>query len=170
MTDAQYKPGNPRLKEAIMVILSNTDNLKTLGMKKLAKLLYFVDFNHYQETFKSITGETYERFDHGPMPSSLYEAVEQLESEGVITAEKGSIATGIEKWDFEITSDFEPKYLSSHHREKIIEVLDQLDRLSANQLEKLSHRDTPWQVTDDKDEIDYTLVFYRDEEIEEFFE
>lgn len=170
MPSSEFKPGNDRLKEAIMLILSRADNPENLGMKKLAKLLYFADFNHYANNFESITRETYERFDHGPMPSSLYDAVEQLDVEGHINAEKNAITGDIEKWDFEVEGDFEPSYLPQEHQDRILNILDRLGRFSANDLEELSHRDTPWQVTDDRDDIDYTLVFYRDEEIEEFFE
>lgn len=170
MADSEFKPGNERLKEAVMLILNNTERVEDLGMKKLAKLLYFADFNHYSDTFESITRETYERFDHGPMPASLYDAIEQLEAEGRIQAEKSEVTEDIEKWDFEVGQEFEPRYLPVEHQEHILKTLDKLDHMSANQLEELSHRDTPWQVTEDRDDIDYTLVFYRDSDIEELFE
>lgn len=153
-----------------MVVLSHSHSVENMGMKKLAKLLYFADFNHYKETFESITKESYERFDHGPMPASLYEAVEQLEEEGLIRAKKNQLTRDIDKWDFEVAEDFEPEFLPDDHRERILDILDKFDRFSANELEDLSHRDTPWQVTDDRNEIDYTLVFYRDEDIEELVE
>lgn len=170
MPSSKHRPGNERLKEAIMLILSNSESIKSIGMKKLAKLLYFADFNHYEETRESITSETYIRADHGPLPSSLYDAVEQLDSEGKISASKDAIPEGVEKWNFELEEDLEPKYLEPEHQERILEVLNKLEGLSANQMEELSHRDTPWQVTEDRDEIKYKLVFYRDDEIEEFFE
>lgn len=152
-----------------MLILSNTDNLSMMGMKKLAKLLYFADFNYYAENHESITSESYKRFDHGPMPESLYDAIEELDSEGFIEAEKGKISASIEKWNFEIKEEFELENIEPEHREWILGVLDKLDYMNAQQLEDLSHRDTPWQVTDDLDNIKYKLVFYRDDELEEFF-
>lgn len=153
-----------------MLILRNTDNLEDMGMKKLAKLLYFSDFNYYKDHFESITRETYERFDHGPMPASLYEAVDQLEEEGFLSAEKNVVTGDIQKWDFNLGEDFLPEYLSEEESERLLDTMEKLGGMSANQLEKLSHRDTPWQVTDDRDDIDYTLVFYRDEDIEELLE
>lgn len=167
MPDSVFKPGNERLKEAVMVILHNTNDIDNMGMKKLAKLLYFADFNHYAENLESITRESYERFDHGPMPSSLYDAIEQLEEEGLIKADKE--IGDIEQWNFDLVEDFEATHLPDEHQDKILQILDKLDDMTANQLEKLSHRDTPWQVTDDRDEIKYKLVFYRDEDIEEIF-
>lgn len=151
------------------MILSNTDSLPAMGMKKLAKLLYFADFNHYEENHESITSENYTRMDHGPMPESLYDAIDELDSKGLINAEKVSLPSGNEKWNFDLEKKADPEYLDPSHQERLLEVLEKLDHLNANELEELSHLDIPWQVTDDKDEIRYKLVFYRDEEIEEFF-
>lgn len=153
-----------------MLILSNTDSLPTMGMKKLAKLLYFADFNYFAKNHESITSEPYKRFDHGPMPESLYDAIEELDSEGLIDAEKERLATGIDKWNFKLKREFEAKNLEVEHREWILQILEKLDYMNAKQLEELSHRDTPWQVTDDRDNIKYKLVFYRDDDLEEFFE
>jgi len=35
--------------------------------------------------------------------------------------------------------------------------------LNATQISELSHLDMPWKATQEKDIIDYNLVFYRDE-------
>lgn len=41
------------------------------GKKKLAKLLYFVDFDFYERYEKSITGDTYKALPMGPVPSAF---------------------------------------------------------------------------------------------------
>ena len=43
------------------------------GKKKLAKLLYFADFDFYEKYQKSITGDIYSALPMGPFPSSLDE-------------------------------------------------------------------------------------------------
>src|SRR3990167_2382135 len=41
------------------------------GKKKLAKLLYFVDFDFYEKTQKSVTGDVYKALPMGPFPTAL---------------------------------------------------------------------------------------------------
>ena len=43
------------------------------GKKKLAKLLYFADFDLYEKIQKSITGDVYNALPMGPVPSALEE-------------------------------------------------------------------------------------------------
>ena len=37
-----------------------------------------------------------------------------------------------------------------------------LGRMTAKELSELSHKDVPWIIADDKGEISYEAVFYRD--------
>ena len=157
-------PINEKLSEAVLFLLKNTTS-PNMGLKKLAKLLYFADFNHYKKTYESITSENYCRWEHGPFPKSLYVVMEDLEAKGLVTIEEvkysdkiiGNKIKGIEK--------FKPKYLSDDEQNEILNVIKKMGTLSGKQLEDLSHEDTPWQVTDEDGFINYDLVFYRDEEL-----
>ena len=42
---------------------------------KLFKLLYFLDFDHFKETGRSVTGLEYFAWSMGPVPNSLYEKI-----------------------------------------------------------------------------------------------
>jgi uncharacterized phage-associated protein len=58
-----------KLLNAIIYFLKNTRNC---GVTKLLKLLYFLDFMHFRETGKSVTGLEYHAWDRGPVPTKLY--------------------------------------------------------------------------------------------------
>ncbi|GJD44914.1 hypothetical protein AFCDBAGC_2783 [Methylobacterium cerastii] len=45
------------------------------GKVKLFKLLYFLDFEHYKRTGRSVTGQTYNAWKMGPVPVSLFEEI-----------------------------------------------------------------------------------------------
>ena len=47
-------------------------NTKTCGKTKLFKLLYFLDFIHFRETGRSVTGLDYYAWDKGPVPQDLF--------------------------------------------------------------------------------------------------
>ncbi|MBB3103748.1 Panacea domain-containing protein [Azomonas macrocytogenes] len=51
-------------------------NTKRLGKIKLCKLLYFLDFTHFKETGRSVTGMDYFAWKMGPVPVALYEEME----------------------------------------------------------------------------------------------
>ena len=42
---------------------------------KLFKLLYFLDFNHFKETGRAVTGLEYFAWPMGPVPNSLYDKI-----------------------------------------------------------------------------------------------
>ena len=43
------------------------------GKTKLLKLLYFLDFKHFKETGKPVTGQDYYAWEMGPVPKALFE-------------------------------------------------------------------------------------------------
>ena len=72
MTDREkYK-----LFNAIIFFLKNTKNCYKY---KLLKLLYFLDFEHYRETGKSVTGLNYYAWEKGPVPKDIYKCIEEPE-------------------------------------------------------------------------------------------
>lgn len=51
-------------------------NVKKLGKTKLFKLLYFLDFEHYRDTARSVTGMEYFAWKMGPVPKALHEELD----------------------------------------------------------------------------------------------
>ena len=44
-------PENEKLSEAVLFLLQNLPRSNKVGLKKIAKLLYFADFNYYKKHF-----------------------------------------------------------------------------------------------------------------------
>jgi uncharacterized phage-associated protein len=57
-----------RLVNAIVYFAKRTESC---GKIKMFKLLYMLDFEHFRETGKSVTGLEYEAWQHGPVPAEL---------------------------------------------------------------------------------------------------
>mgnify|MGYP001218816108 FL=1 len=51
--------------------------------------------------------------------------------------------------------------LSARQKEVIDKVIETLSDYDANKISEYSHDDVPWQATEEKEIIDYELVFYR---------
>ena len=58
-----------KLINAIIYFVNNT---KTCGLVKLFKLLSFLDFEHFRQTGRSVTGLDYFAWPWGPVPRDLF--------------------------------------------------------------------------------------------------
>ncbi|MBF0611442.1 MAG: SocA family protein [Magnetococcales bacterium] len=66
-----------KLFQAMGYFITKTQNCYKA---KLFKLLYFLDFKHYQETGRPVTGLSYNAWPMGPVPVSLYEEINNKNS------------------------------------------------------------------------------------------
>jgi uncharacterized phage-associated protein len=65
-----------KLLQAINFFVRNT---RKCGKVKLFKLLYFLDFEHFKMTGRSVTGLNYDAWPMGPVPVSLHNELETPE-------------------------------------------------------------------------------------------
>lgn len=65
-----------KLINAVVYFAANTQHC---GKVKLFKLLYLLDFAHFRETGRSVTGLDYRAWKMGPVPLELVQEWEQLE-------------------------------------------------------------------------------------------
>jgi len=61
-----------KLINAIIFFSQKTKHCHTL---KLFKLLNFLDFEHYRQTGRTVTGLRYDAWDNGPVPPALYSEI-----------------------------------------------------------------------------------------------
>ena len=62
-------------EKLIQSIIFFVQNTKKCGKIKLFKLLYFLDFEHFKRTGRSVTGLDYFAWPMGPVPNSLFEEI-----------------------------------------------------------------------------------------------
>ena len=74
-TTAMSKASRNRLVNAIIFFAANT---RACGKIKLFKLLYLLDFEHFRQTGKSVTGFQYQAWKFGPVPVDLMEEWEDM--------------------------------------------------------------------------------------------
>jgi uncharacterized phage-associated protein len=60
-------------EKLINAIIYFADHTKYCGKTKLLKLLYFLDFTHFKQMGKSVTGLDYFAWQMGPVPKELFE-------------------------------------------------------------------------------------------------
>lgn len=132
------------------------------GKKKLAKLLYFVDFDMYENGNTSITGDTYKKLPMGPFPSTLEDITSKMVTSGNLTITKkdgvnGYLPTEVYSSTEEpVMSVFDETEIKILHR-----VISKYGKLTGKQLEDLSHAEAPFVGTNLREDIPYELTFYR---------
>lgn len=68
-------------EKLINAIIYFARHAKYLGKIKLFKLLYLLDFEHFRQTGQSVTGLTYSAWKYGPVPVTLAQEWDELESD-----------------------------------------------------------------------------------------
>ena len=124
-------------------------NTKNCGRTKLAKLLFYVDWEHLRKTGKTITGLTYNAFPFGPFPKSLYS---DLKDKGTYI---GSMVNLVDdesiKIHIGIKFKYEPKYFSKFELALMEKTVEIFKDTSAKDMVKASHwMDQPWTITINK--------------------
>jgi len=154
-----------KFKKVLLYILSKVGGKPNVGQTVLYKLLYFIDFDYYEKFEEQLIGARYMKNTHGPTPVAFAKIVEALEKEGKIE----TIKSKFYKYDQTkyLVNPEEPIDLSGLSGAEIAHIDWELNRLldlTASQISALSHKDTPWLVSKEKEVMDYEFVFYRPEE------
>lgn len=149
-----------KFKEVLLYILTKVGARPNVGETVLYKLLYFIDFNHYEKYEEQLIGATYRKNPYGPTPVEFPTLIKEM-----IKAKE------IEFIDSHYFKLSQKKYLplrdpnlallSGTETKTIDDVLNKLANMNGNAISEYSHKDVPWIVTKDKGIIDYETVFYR---------
>lgn len=147
-----------KFKNAVLYLAKNAGS--DVGKKKLAKLLYFIDFTLYELREKSLSGMDYAKRDYGPMPEPIpfYDALKELQGEKIINIKKsdGSFLEKIipkEDPDMNVFDEKENEVLQQTAEKYRLE--------NAGNLERLAQSEPPYKMVEYGEKIPYHLAFYR---------
>lgn len=151
-------------KKYINAVLYLCQKLKgeVRGKKKLAKLLYFADFDLYEKTQKSITGDMYRALPMGPVPSSLEAITTEMEDKEMINIKQVEEREGYNPTEIYKCLQEPDLFVFSDEEKKMLDrIVIKYGHLTGKQLENLSHAEAPYVGTKLREEIPYELAFYR---------
>ena len=134
-------------EKLINVMISFAHNTKKCGKVKLFKLMYFLDFEHYKQTGRSVTGLNYYAWPMGPVPVDLYAefdlpAVDMLSS---VQFEPIPIKNGLMIYIKPI-AEFDNSYFSKRELRIMDELASEYYDTSAEDMIEATHLEhKPWQ-------------------------
>lgn len=147
-----------KLINAIIYFATNT---KYCGKTKLLKLLYFLDFQHFKQTGKSITGLDYYAWNMGPVPKDLFNELTEKMDPDLKAAIHDLPQEGFQK--IRPKKKFDPKYFSSREMKLLKDLAFIFKDAKADDMIESAHlKNEPWDRTlKEKGEfkkIDYMLA------------
>ena len=142
----QVSHDREKLADAVLFFVTHTNNC---GVTKLLKLLFLLDFEHFRQAARSVTGLTYKTWPQGPAPYDVWSEVkggaktflaDAVTVEYVPNEEKGKTFARIKP-----VRDFDGKFFSRRER-KILEHLAEIFReATTDQMVEVTHRpESPW--------------------------
>ena len=150
-----------KLREVLLYVLDRVGGKPNVGETVLYKLLYFIDFDYFEKTGKSITGLTYIHNHFGPSPVNDFRAVvdDMRAHDELDIIETRFFDNKLKKYLSQKKPDLQN--LSAGEIKHIDEELARLGDKNATELSDLSHKDTPWIFAKQGQPIDYRDTFYR---------
>lgn len=151
--------------KAMLLFFGMYTDARMLGKTKLMKLFYFVDFGHLKKYGSPITYDTYYHLDHGPTPTVIMDLVNAVgdDFDNAILSDTISIEENngtllkrvvpVRKF----TED-DAKYFSETEMQVMKGVAQRFSSVSAKEIEKASHKETPWASTKLPEKIPYALA------------
>lgn len=136
-----------KFKNLVLYVLSHED-YKEGGIKKLNKLLYFIDFYFYRDHEKLISGVQYAKADMGPIVDGYKNIFAELEKDHVLqmTSGEGLIV-------YKPIAETDINQFTSEEIDHIGRVLDRYGKLPSIDLEGISHQQQPWLLTENMGDL-----------------
>ena len=148
---------NDKLRELVLYIAERSESDMKFGATKLNKLLFYADFLFYLYHGHSITGQNYQKLEHGPAPRAIVPTIQALE--------KACDAKTVERMHYGKTQKrliaLRSARLSGFSADEIAFVdrlLDDFRDKSASEVSDLSHKFAGWKLAKLNETIPYEVA------------
>jgi uncharacterized phage-associated protein len=151
-----------KLTNLILYIASHS-RVKSLGVTKLWKLIYFIDAESIRNFGKSITGSEFIKYEHGPVPSRGEKILKQLRKNGqLITENKRHHEHNMT--NVSALAKYETRVFSKDELEIMMSICSRYGTYTAQELSELSHLEPSWRLAKYLDKLDPHLIAYGSKE------
>lgn len=160
------RPDRAKFESVFLYLISKYRNNPDVGRTSLHKLLYYIDFDHYEQHGRALMGLEYIHKQQGPFARQFEEWTADMAASGTIKI----VDTGKEYEPIRYLPQGEPAVsLSQHEFDHVNRVLERLspphvaNPLRVRRLSRLAHDEVPWLDTHIDETIPYHAVYHRTE-------
>src|SRR5580692_4881398 len=138
-----------KMKHVILYFLEHINNFH-LGKTKLMKLLYYVDFDHFEKYGSPVTGAKYRKLPLGPVPDEAEEVLSEMERNGEVEQVKvrpvvnGKPTKYVQHRLISLGAKFNPSFFSGAEMEIIERVAKVWEDATGTEMKEASHKEAPW--------------------------
>jgi transcriptional regulator with XRE-family HTH domain len=150
-----------KFKNVLLYILERCAGKPNVGETVLYKLLYFADFNYYELYEEQLTGAKYRKLPYGPVPQKLDSIIKQMIDDGQLQRMKTAYQ-GYPQTRYLPLIKASLTQLLASEKEVVDRVIEQMSDWSATAISNYAHKDIPWIASNEGEEINYELAFYRE--------
>jgi len=150
-----------KFKNILLYVLERCGGKPNVGETVLYKLLYFSDFNFYETYEEHLSGAQYRKLPFGPVPQNLDNILHKMVEKGQLQQIKTEYH-GYPQTRYLPLDKADLTKMTAAEKDVVDRVIDRFSDWSASAISEYSHKDLPWQATNDGDIIDYELAFYRE--------
>jgi uncharacterized phage-associated protein len=151
-----------KFRDVLLYVLEKVGAKPNVGETVIYKLLYFIDFDFYEKTGRSITDMNYVKLPYGPVPkqSQFLAVIQKMVDDRELEIVKTKIVN-YEQKRYLPGKKADLRNLQADELEHINSELERLGNKNAREISDLSHKDTPWIASEIKQVIPYQLAMYR---------
>ena len=154
---------NKKKYEQVIIYLCSKLNGEIRGKKKMAKLLYYSDFDFFEKFQKSITGDAYKAYPKGPLPAMLSEITSAMIRKGSLKIDS------VQEWGkeyaptevYKCSDKPDPSVFNKNELKMLDRIVRRYGSLNGEQLAELSHAEAPYTAAEPYKEIPYEFTYYR---------
>lgn len=133
-------------EKLINAILYFAERTEHTGKTKLFKLLYLLDFEHYRQTGRSVTGLNYYAWKLGPVPVALDEEIEEpaADLDAAVTLEQEPVFNHI-RMRIKALQTFDPSHFSKRELRLLASIAERYKNSFAKDMVDVTHgKGDPW--------------------------
>lgn len=149
-----------KYRNAILYFVLHINN-NTLGKIKLMKLLYYLDFDHFEQFGTSVTGDDYLRWNMGPVPAKAAEVIDHMVVDGQLLVESKDVGLPYPKSKYTALQPCNVHVFSPTEVAVLCAVAEKWEHHSGTDMVHAVHGEPPWLETAANAVIDYRLALKR---------
>lgn len=151
-----------KYEQMLFAFLRSVSGDKKITKTKLAKLLYLADFSWFYNTHEGMSGLSYRKIEHGPVPDYYFRLLEELDGDGKISIKHKDKALLIsETRTGQKVSD---NLLSTKEKRLIKKIAAKWQEKYTKEIVDFTHSQIPYTFADKGSIIPYELITQEDSE------
>ena len=140
---------------ALLFFVQNCNN-DHLGLMKLNKLFYYLDFISYRDRQNSITGETYVHYQKGPLAKQLdTDILDEAQTSGLIERKEVASEKYGKRNRFKVLKEPNLDVFDEYEKKLLVNICSKFKNWKTDKMVAQTHSEAPWVFSDVNNNLSY---------------